>query len=180
MLDLLQRCSRTDDFEAWADLYLVVQATVTPAVRRILLRRGFTSTDVEDVFLETMTDLYAGKLWQFRQSTLQQLEVWLRKVASNYARKWAEKQQRARRRESRAFRSLVLRRTHTLTVREVEAVLDEFAAVATGEEIERLRILMGQEPTSVSERTLRQWRVDLEVKLRHHLRELPSPRLPRK
>jgi hypothetical protein len=63
-----------------------------------------------------------------------------------------------------------------LTEQEVEAVLDEFAAVTTGEDIERLRILMGQEPTSVSERTLRQWRADLQVKLRHHLREQPSPR----
>ena len=62
MLDVLERCSRTDNAQALGELFLVVQKTVEPVVRRILRRGGFTSTNIEDVILETITHLYEGKL----------------------------------------------------------------------------------------------------------------------
>jgi DNA-directed RNA polymerase specialized sigma24 family protein len=164
MLDLLKRCLRTGEAEAWGDLYLVLLDYVLPVARQILLLHRFSLTDADDVFQEIVAGLYRNnmrKLRGFRGTSPEQLHNWLSPVAGNDARKWIVKE-RARQQESAALAKVIPWRMDEVTEQAANSVLDDFRAVLSAEDRERLDVVTGRKSATVAERTLRRRRKDLE------------------
>jgi hypothetical protein len=177
MQTLVSRCLENDDAEAWCELWLLYEESAAAPLRSLLLNRGFSAEDAEDLLMSLACELFlddAPKLRSFCGTAKAQLGCWFARVAANYARNWTVQQWRRPAEVPQDSVTYEPASRRGLTQRQAKLLLDELDELAelpeydiTTADMQHLRVLLGFEtsPSEIPERTLRHWKQSLREKL---------------
>ncbi len=181
MYPLVVKCLAADD-SAWGELWMIFDHVAARPVRRILSRAGFEATESDDVAIEVfmwICERNCGRLRSFRGETKAELANWLVHIAVNFTRNWIRRRLRAMRRERKAIKHVIISSRMGESEAEILALLEDLKTIAPLNDINRLRMFAGLNPTQDSQdvssktsideipsRTQRRWKKKLEEKLR--------------
>jgi DNA-directed RNA polymerase specialized sigma24 family protein len=129
MYKLIERCIAGDE-SAWSELWDLYHHAAKPT-RYLLIHAGFDESDADDIAVQVCTRLYdedGKQLRSFNRDSLDELIVWLRRIAVNATRDWIKKGWRAKRRQRLRKKRRATPDRQTASLAEVESLLKELEA----------------------------------------------------